>query len=116
MATRSKTTTLRAAIMAEIEATGNAMPLVMFALTELWDRRDTATRTITHQGFAAMGGLTGALTRHAEATLAELGEEIEGAEGAARAVLLALTTPRGPARRRAQRSWCAWPDPPRARC
>lgn len=86
---------LRAAIMVEIEATGNAMPLVMFALTELWDRRDAATRTITHQGFAAMGGLTGALTRHAEATLAELGEEIEGAEGAARAVLLALTTPRG---------------------
>jgi hypothetical protein len=32
---------LRDAIMAEIGRTASAMPLVMFALTELWDRRDT---------------------------------------------------------------------------
>ena len=86
---------LRDAIMAEIAATAGAMPLVQFALTELWDRRDTATKRITRRSFAELGGLPGALERHAEATLAELGEAAPGARRAAQAALLALSTPEG---------------------
>ncbi len=86
---------LRDAIMAEIARTAGAMPLVTFALTELWDRRDTATKRITRRSFAELGGLEGALERHAEATLAELGEVAPAARRAARAALLALSTPEG---------------------
>jgi serine/threonine protein kinase len=86
---------LRAAIMAEIARTASAMPLVMFALTELWALRDQVTKRITRRAFTELGGLEGALERHAEATLAELGAEVPGAPRAAQAVLLALSTPEG---------------------
>ncbi len=86
---------LREEILADVRRMSSAMPLVQFALTELWDRRDQEAKRITRAGVAAIGGVAGALERHAEATLAELGAEVRGAEEGARALLLALTTPRG---------------------
>jgi hypothetical protein len=86
---------LREEILADVRRMSSAMPLVQFALTELWDRRDQEAMRITRAGVAAIGGIAGALERHAEATLAELGAEVRGAEEGARALLLTLTTPRG---------------------
>lgn len=42
------------------------LPLLQFALSELYDQRDPATGTLTFAAYQAMGGLEGALTRHAE--------------------------------------------------
>jgi serine/threonine protein kinase len=86
---------LREEIAAGIAQTDTAMPLLQFALTELWEKRDAASKTVTRAGLRAIGGLSGALERHAEATLSELSEEIAGAERAAKTVLLSLTTPQG---------------------
>jgi hypothetical protein len=83
---------LGAELTAGIEATAGAMPLVEFALAELWTQRDVAQRQLTRAGLSTIGGVAGALERHAEATLASL--DRAGAE-AARAVLLSLTTPEG---------------------
>jgi eukaryotic-like serine/threonine-protein kinase len=79
----------------EIHRTGGAMPLVQFALAELWDRRDRVGKTLPRAALDAMGGLAGALERHADATFAELVKTELYGEEAARTVLLALTTPQG---------------------
>jgi eukaryotic-like serine/threonine-protein kinase len=86
---------LRDELLAELESTASAMPLVQFALTELWHKRDPVAKKVTRKGLREIGGLAGALGRHADATLAELTRDHAGAEDAARAVLLALTTPQG---------------------
>lgn len=86
---------LRRALLADLKGTAGAMPLVQFALTELWRKRDTSRKEVTHAGLSAIGGIAGALERHADATLAEIGRAQSGAEDAARTILLALTTPQG---------------------
>jgi hypothetical protein len=74
------------------------MPLVQFSLAELWKHRDRETKSITRRGLQALGGISGALERHADATLrpvvAEHGEE------SVRHVVLELTTPQGTRRTR----------------
>ncbi|XXX74346.1 protein kinase [Sorangium sp. So ce134] len=86
---------LREELTAELKEAASAMPLVQFALTELWDKRDTRNKKVTRAGLRAIGGLAGALERHADATLRALAAERPGAAEAARAVLLSLTTPQG---------------------
>ena len=86
---------LREALLAELGPAASAMPLVQFALTELWRKRDRGNRKITRAGLEAIGGIAGALDRHADATLARLDRAHPGASLAARDVLLALTTPQG---------------------
>jgi serine/threonine protein kinase len=86
---------LRSDLLAELEGTAGAMPLVQFALTELWRKRDPAAKKVTRRGLEAIGGIAGALERHADATLDALGRSDPGAEDAARTVLIALTTPQG---------------------
>jgi hypothetical protein len=77
------------------------MPLVQFAMTALWEQRDRASRRITRAGLRSIGGLAGALDRHAEATLRRWSARPGGRAhdlarvDAARRVLLALTTPEG---------------------
>ena len=43
-----------------------SLPLMQFALAELWEARDTATRQITLQDLERIGRVTGALARHAD--------------------------------------------------
>lgn len=86
---------LRAEVLAELEGTADAMPLVQFALTMLWEKRDARRKILPRAGLRAIGGIAGALERHAEATLAELALEHPGAAEATRDVLLALTTAQG---------------------
>src|SRR5262249_9183175 len=82
-------------VLAQLRATGEAMPLVQFALTELWRQRDTRNKRVTRAGLERLGGIAGALERHADATLATIAGGHADGERAAQNVLLALTTPLG---------------------
>jgi serine/threonine protein kinase len=100
---------LRAELLGQLKGTGTAMPLVQFALTQLWERRDKARKRIPRAALKAIGGIAGALEMHADATMAELMAEARAsaaahatvvtphadADAVARRVLLAMTTPQG---------------------
>ena len=49
-----------------------ALPLVQFALSELWRKRNAATKLIEGEALAAIGGVGGALARHADEAVQSL--------------------------------------------
>ncbi|HEY8207137.1 MAG TPA: SUMF1/EgtB/PvdO family nonheme iron enzyme [Myxococcaceae bacterium] len=63
------------------------LPLLQFALSELWERRDRARRVVPAAALVALGGVEGALARHADGVLAEMRP---GSRVAARRLLLRL--------------------------
>jgi serine/threonine protein kinase/formylglycine-generating enzyme required for sulfatase activity len=63
---------LRALVEAMSRGAGS-LPLLQFALAELWERRDPAEGRITRAALEEMGGVAGALSRHADGVLARLG-------------------------------------------
>ena len=54
------------------EQGAGSLPLLQFALAELWERRDQARGVIPQAALDAMGGVAGALSRHADSVLARL--------------------------------------------
>jgi len=86
---------LRAELLTEVAVGGGAMPLIQFALTELWNQRDRERKLIPRAGLTAVGGIAGALDRHAEATFRALAGDDPDDAASVREVLLALTTPQG---------------------
>ncbi|HZH13025.1 MAG TPA: protein kinase [Archangium sp.] len=66
-----------------------SLPLLQFALAELWERRNPAQGRITRAALEEMGGVAGALSRHADGVLARLGPH---EREAARRLLLRLVT------------------------
>ncbi|HEY8206615.1 MAG TPA: bifunctional serine/threonine-protein kinase/formylglycine-generating enzyme family protein [Myxococcaceae bacterium] len=84
-------------LVTSAERAGGGLPLLQFALAELWEARDAGTRTITAGSVEAIGGVGGALARHAESVLRALLPE---QRTAARAVLLRLVTAEGTRARR----------------
>jgi hypothetical protein len=72
-----------------LETTPDALPLLQFAATKLWESRDTARRMLTHHAYAAMGGVAGALASHADRFVAGLGTH---QTPLVRALLLRLVT------------------------
>jgi serine/threonine protein kinase len=87
---------MRSELTRELASIAEAMPLVEFGLARLWEHRDVARHVIAHGALTAIGGLAGALARHAESTLDSLTKSHGlGAATVAGAVLLALTTPHG---------------------
>ncbi|MEO8845532.1 MAG: protein kinase [Kofleriaceae bacterium] len=73
-----------------LETTPGALPLLQFAASKLWESRDIARRVLTHQSYAAMGGVAGALASHADRVIQEIGPQ---KNWLVRAVLLRLVTP-----------------------
>lgn len=69
-----------------------SLPLLQFTLTELWERRDSARRCITRAALDDMGGVAGALSRHADGVLARLAH---AEQRAARRLLGRLITAEG---------------------
>ncbi|MCY1074795.1 nSTAND1 domain-containing NTPase [Archangium lansingense] len=69
-----------------------SLPLLQFALAELWERRNPAQGRITRAALEEMGGVAGALSRHADGVLARLSPD---ERGAARRLLLQLVTGEG---------------------
>ena len=49
-----------------------SLPLLQFALAEIWEARDQAHDTITAADLDKLGGISGALARHADGVLARL--------------------------------------------
>jgi basic membrane lipoprotein Med (substrate-binding protein (PBP1-ABC) superfamily)/DNA-binding SARP family transcriptional activator len=64
---------LLAELVAETVARPGSLPLLQFALTELFEARNGAE--VTAAGYAALGGLRGVLSRRAEAAFLGLGAE-----------------------------------------
>lgn len=66
------------------------LPLLAFTLSALWEARDPDTQTISARSHDAIGGVRGALARHADGVLDAL---VPSHRAAARRVLLRLVTP-----------------------
>ncbi|HLF82295.1 MAG TPA: WD40 repeat domain-containing protein, partial [Anaerolineales bacterium] len=78
---------LVAQIVAEVNEQPGGLPLLQYALTELFERRDG--RLLTRDAYREIGGVTGALGRRAE----EIYQQLEPAgQEAARQVFLRLVT------------------------
>jgi eukaryotic-like serine/threonine-protein kinase len=88
------------ALVGTLVAAGAAeggLPLLQFALAELWERRDRERRIIPAEALVALGGVEGALARHADGVLAALRP---GQREAARRLLLRLVLAEGTRARR----------------
>ena len=72
-----------------LETSPDALPLLQFTAAKLWESRDLARRMLTHQAYAMMGGVAGALASHADRFVAELGAH---RTPLVRALLLRLVT------------------------
>jgi formylglycine-generating enzyme required for sulfatase activity len=77
------------ALVKEVRHHDEALPLLSFALTELWSARDASRRVIPEDALRRSGGAVAALARHGDLLLATLRED-ERVE--ARRILLALVT------------------------
>jgi hypothetical protein len=66
-------TALLAELVAEMSDRPGALPMLQYALTELWDQQ--TDRTLTLAGYRGSGGLRGILSRRAEVVYGELGSD-----------------------------------------
>ncbi len=64
-----------------------SLPLLQFALSELWDARDVARARISASALDVVGGVSGALARHADGVLSQL---LPNQRTEARRILLSL--------------------------
>ncbi len=64
---------LASEMIAEVEGERGALPLLAFAVGRLWDKRDRENKTLTRQAYSDIGGVGGALARHAESTMQSIG-------------------------------------------
>ncbi len=53
-------------IFTDIKQEPGFLPLLEFALTQLWEQRDEEKHQLTLKGYDAIGGIVGALNRHAD--------------------------------------------------
>lgn len=58
-------------IVREVGDNRQCLPLLEFGLQELWERRDRQSHQLTLAHYEAMGGLVGAIDRHAEGLFAQ---------------------------------------------
>jgi WD40 repeat protein len=62
-------------MLAEVEGERGALPLLAFAAAQLWEKRDRETGLLTRAAYHDIGGVGGALSRHAEATIDRIGTD-----------------------------------------
>jgi serine/threonine protein kinase len=89
-----ETPKLRIELLEALETTAGSMPLVEFALRELWQARDREQKKITVAGLRTLEGFAGALSKHANDTF-DRAVRGAGTDRVVERVLLALTTPAG---------------------
>ena len=56
-----------------MEGERGALPLLAFAMARLWEKRDRENGLLTRQAYHDIGGVGGALARHAEETMERIG-------------------------------------------
>lgn len=62
-------------ILSDVKNERGAMPLMAFAASRLWDKRDRQNGLLTRAAYQEIGGVGGALAQHAEATMNHIGRE-----------------------------------------
>ncbi len=65
---------LASEMVAEVAGRPGALALLSFAAARLWELRDASARKLTRVAFEQMGGVSGALARHADEVLARIPE------------------------------------------
>jgi eukaryotic-like serine/threonine-protein kinase len=85
-------------IAATAQAGNGGLPLLSFALADLWEARDRATEVISRKAVTDMGGLAGALSRHADIVIHGM---LDADRDHARRILLQLVSGMGTRARRA---------------
>jgi WD40 repeat protein len=60
-------------MMREVGRERGALPLLAFAASRLWEKRDRERGLLTRDAYKEIGGVAGALAHHAEATLESIG-------------------------------------------
>lgn len=75
-----------------VASTAGGLPLLQFALAELWYQRDKHKMSITRAALDRIGGVTGALTKHADNVLKAYFPDKQGKD-TARALLVRMVTP-----------------------
>jgi len=88
-----ETEALKQKIVAEAQERSVSVGLTQFALKELWELRDRERKLITVESWGIVGGISGAIARHANRTLAKIDEDLLGGGDIARAVLVRLVAP-----------------------
>jgi WD40 repeat protein len=68
---------LVAEMLEAVEGTRGALPLLAFAFSRLWEKRDRERKLLTRAAYDEIGGVAGALAQHAEQTLERIGLERE---------------------------------------
>jgi serine/threonine protein kinase/formylglycine-generating enzyme required for sulfatase activity len=89
---RFETRAMVDALVASIGDRPAALPLLQFALSELWKQRDVARAVIPERALDAIGGVSGALASYADHVITALAAP---ERTAARRILLALVTEAG---------------------
>jgi WD40 repeat protein len=64
-------------MLGSIDNARAALPLLAFAMSRLWETRDQKHKLLTRQAYEQIGGMAGALARHADATLDHIGSARE---------------------------------------
>ncbi|HSE42310.1 MAG TPA: protein kinase [Acidobacteriota bacterium] len=62
-------------IIADVEKERGALPLLAFAASRLWEKRDRQLGILTRKAYQGIGGVAGALAQHAEATMDRIGTQ-----------------------------------------
>jgi serine/threonine protein kinase/WD40 repeat protein len=65
--------TLVEEMIEEVGQERGALPLLAFASSRLWEKRDREQGLLTREAYQEIGGVAGALAQHAEATLEQIG-------------------------------------------
>lgn len=89
---RFETAALVDTLVGSIADQPGSLPLLSFALAELWQRRDAERGVIPAAALDAIGGVAGGLARHADAVIGALGKP---ERAAARRIALQLVTAEG---------------------
>jgi serine/threonine protein kinase/formylglycine-generating enzyme required for sulfatase activity len=89
---RFETPALVDTLVGSIADQPGSLPLLSFALAELWQRRDVERGVIPAAALDAIGGVAGGLARHADAVIGALGKP---ERAAARRIALQLVTAEG---------------------
>ncbi|WP_428264309.1 protein kinase domain-containing protein [Haliangium sp.] len=77
-------------MLATLQNTSGALPLLQFTASKLWEARDKERHLLTQASYNAIGGITGALATHADQVLSEM---VPAAQILVRNIFLQLVTP-----------------------
>lgn len=77
-------------MVAAVQGEPACLPLLQFAASQLWERRDQENKLLLRSAYEAMGGVGGALAQHADSMLESLSND---QRRIARTLLLRLVTP-----------------------